>query len=65
MDPIYCAADRAIVAASGKHKAYSLPGDGPTGHKNTKPIHVNDGIIFSDGPAPDSEARGSEWFTRA
>jgi hypothetical protein len=65
MDQIYRSADLTIVAAAGENKDYGLPGIGETKRKGSKAITINDVIIFSNGPAPDEEARMSKWFRRA
>jgi hypothetical protein len=65
MDQIYCGADLTIVAAAGEDKTYGLPGVEPTKRKGSKVVCMEDVVIFSNGPEPDSQAKQSKWFTRA
>jgi hypothetical protein len=65
MDQIYRGADLTIVAAAGENKDYGLPGVGETKRQGAKVVTIDNVVVFSNGPAPDDEARSSKWFQRA
>lgn len=64
MDRIYGGADLTIVAAAGNNKNYGLPGVGSTPRAKTRVCHLDEGVVFSVGPAPQSSIKSSVWWSR-